>query len=177
MRIARDARLPFVPFSGLAAAERIWAAGSALAYGHPLEAILPALTAVGWAWITYNLWRPRTMREPLGLGKDGAERWAEIYDVDEMPASVRRKVRSVIGVQIGDDGKHKTDLNGGLADSMKTALMAAVITSWSFEEPITFDTVEALPIPVYDKLAKATEAHSEAVNFSPPETGGESSSE
>lgn len=117
------------------------------------------------------------MRIPLGTDKNGVERWAEILDVDEMPASVRRKVRSVIGVEIGPDGKHKTDLNGGLADSMKTALMAAVITSWSFDTPITPETVEALPIGVYDQLAKATEAHSEAVNFSQPETDGENSSE
>ncbi|MGH3376340.1 MAG: hypothetical protein ACRDP6_16525 [Actinoallomurus sp.] len=173
----RADRLGFVPFTTFIAAWDVCRATRDVALGVHSHAIIPALGAVGWAYATYYLWRPRTMREPLGLGKDGAERWAEILDVDEMPASVRRKVRSVIGVEIGEDGKHRTALNGGLADSMKTALMAAVITSWSFPEPITVESVEDLPIGVYDQLAKATEPHSEAVNFRPPETDGASSSE
>ncbi|MFC5184369.1 hypothetical protein [Actinomadura harenae] len=102
--------------------------------------------------------------------------WAEIMPVDRMPARVRRRVRSVLGVDVDPEGKSHMAMSAAIGDEMKTALLAEVITAWSYDQPINRDTVEELPISAYDQLAEAAEEHQAAVNFSQPATPGANSS-
>lgn len=104
--------------------------------------------------------------------------WAEITPVDKLTARVRREVKAVLGIDIGADGKPHVEMTSALPEEMKTALIAAVVTAWSYEQPVTPDAVWDLPLAAYDQLADAVAEHEAAVNFSreAPKADGANSS-
>lgn len=116
------------------------------------------------------------MRIDLGIDKKtGQPAWAELIDPEDLPQSVRKKIRGMVPLTLGTDGKAEGRVGLTFMDDMQATVIAAAIESWwQTDVPITVDAVEALPARMYDPLVEATEEHTKIVNFRP---GGATSSE
>ncbi len=116
------------------------------------------------------------MRIDLGIDKKtGQEAWAEVIDPEDMSAKARRQVRNVIkGVRLNDDTR--VEIEGGINDLLKATMISMVVEAWSFPLPISVETVEELPVRMYDKLIEATVPHFELANFSSRKKSSEDSS-
>lgn len=116
------------------------------------------------------------MRIDLGIDKKtGQEAWAEVIDPEDMSAKARRQVRNVIkGVRLNDDTR--VEIEGGINDLLKATMISMVVEAWSFPLPISVETVEELPVRMYDKLIEATVPHFELANFSSRKKSSDDSS-
>jgi len=110
--------------------------------------------------------------------------WAELRDVEDLTTKDRLVVRRAQRIPAGDlpEGESMT-ISGAFKDEMRIALLASVITAWSYEGwPIPSVSlnpaamIEQLPIKAYDALTIAIEPHLEVVDYYPSaQTSGESS--
>lgn len=103
---------------------------------------------------------------PLPEAEDGTERWVTVRRVTDIVSGDRKAVRRAISIDIGEDGT--SHLNAGVADDMREALLARIITGWSFDLPLPVAdpaSLDKLPLDAYDALIEATEVHFKAVDF------------
>lgn len=96
----------------------------------------------------------------------GKERWAEVFDVDDVPRRVKLKVQewALAELRRGDKAMHSAMIDMILKDM----LMSRIITEWSFDKPIPSGDVNKLgdlPSSAYDALVKATRPHFEDLDF------------
>lgn len=91
--------------------------------------------------------------------------WAELRGVNEVSERLRRPVVNLciraneLGVfDEGADGNPSTPSTEGLevVEALQDHVCVALIASWSFDLPITVDTVVDIPGPAYDALRVAT---------------------
>lgn len=95
--------------------------------------------------------------------------WAEIRAVEEMKAGDLLAARRAIQVPVSTNGA--TTVSAGVTDDMRNALLARLITAWSYEglpvPSLSPASLEELPIAAYRRLCDAVEPHMELVNFTP----------
>ena len=125
-----------------------------------------------------------TERIPLPELDDqpGVEQWAEIRAVKELRSGDRKAVRRAWRMEISENGLNKS-FSMADEDEQREVLLARIIVSWSLAEPLPVadpESLERLPLDVYDALVEATKEHFRIVDFSPSKTpdgtGGSSGS-
>jgi hypothetical protein len=91
--------------------------------------------------------------------------WADLKELDDLIEDDRQAARKALSVVTDDDGN--MELNAGMGDAMRNAVMAQVITGWSFEgKPLPKDlpgVIGSLPIATARALRKATKDHYELI--------------
>jgi hypothetical protein len=92
--------------------------------------------------------------------------WAELRDVAGLKAGDKVAVQRAVKFTQAPDGK-PLEVNAGMSEDMQVALLAQVITSWSYEAPVTEDAILDLPVGVYNVLAEATTDHIEVMRVVP----------
>jgi hypothetical protein len=87
------------------------------------------------------------------------ENWAEIKEPDELTGEDEVKVRGalILTAAAGDEGKYSSDAGGPAA--MEYAMLARVITSWSFPQPVNVANIRALKMSVLRPLKEAVRPH------------------
>jgi hypothetical protein len=95
------------------------------------------------------------------------EHWAEIRAVAELRAGDAKAVRRAAKIDVGGDDEN-TSISIGINDVMRDALLARVITAWSYDLPIPAGDVESLDklsLEAYNALLLATDEHWSRVDF------------
>lgn len=91
--------------------------------------------------------------------------WADLKEPDDLIESDRKQARKWLAVVTDDAGNMA--LNAGMADDMAEAVLAQVITAWSFEgRPIPAaypESLGTLTIPQARALRKASLPHYELI--------------
>lgn len=89
--------------------------------------------------------------------------WADLKDPDDLVEGDRKAARKALAVPLDDDGNMV--INAGMGDMMTDAVLAQVITGWSFEgrpiPSIVPGTLDTLSIAQARALRKAAEPHHE----------------
>lgn len=97
------------------------------------------------------------MRVDLGKG-----RWAEVVEPDDMTHGVKMRVQALLPGPENDKHMYINELE------MREALIAHLVTSWSFDLPLPGgDPAKLADVPgwAYDALVKAAEPHWRSLDF------------
>lgn len=100
-----------------------------------------------------------TTRVPLPGGQ-----WAEIRTANSLKRGDQRAVNAAVTVNLDKDAQ----MSIGVEDVMRAALIARVITSWSFDLPIPASDpaiLDDLSLDTYNALVDATDEHWGRVDF------------
>lgn len=95
--------------------------------------------------------------------------WADILDPDELTERRRRPIKNLAGASVatiarlenvstGDDmaAVGITEDEADRLTRLQDATIVAVVSAWSYDLPVTADSLLDLPGAVYDALAQAT---------------------
>lgn len=90
--------------------------------------------------------------------------WAEIRTPDSLKRGDQRAVNAAVTVGLDKDAQ----LSIGVEDVMRAALIARLVTAWSFDLPTPAsnpDVLDDLGLDTYNALVDATEEHWSRVDF------------
>jgi hypothetical protein len=85
------------------------------------------------------------------------DNWADIRDVGSLTGEDESVVKGAVKVRgrSGDD----TWAMSGVAVAMEFAMLRRVLTDWSFPQPITAESIRALPLSTLRPLRTAIKPH------------------
>lgn len=103
------------------------------------------------------------MRVDLGVAPDGAKRWAELVDIDEVPRRVKYRVQEDILALYERKEMHPALI----AMRTKDLMIANLVVEWSFGDPPGKDVERVMELPnkAYELLVEAVQPYLDDLDF------------